>query len=157
MRASTSVCKLANLSTGNRGSTTICTQLIHVTSSARVGSGCWMTKCSESAGASTEHRDRFAAAPGSAPERAASCSRPGSPAAIATARCVLPIPCGTASYCPVSTFEVRICKFGKPKLLMVDETGYLPFEPNATHLFFQLVSRRYERDRILITSNRSIG
>src|SRR6267142_1608629 len=35
--------------------------------------------------------------------------------------------------------------------------GYLPFEPNAAHLFFQLVSRRYERGSMLITSNRSIG
>ena len=35
--------------------------------------------------------------------------------------------------------------FAKPKLLIVDELGYLPFEPNAAHLFFQLVSRRYER------------
>jgi len=30
-------------------------------------------------------------------------------------------------------------------------------EPNAAHLFFQLVSRRYERGAILITSNRSVG
>lgn len=27
----------------------------------------------------------------------------------------------------------------------IDELGYLPFEANAAHLFFQLVSRRYER------------
>ena len=45
--------------------------------------------------------------------------------------------------------------FAKPKLLIVDELGYLPFEPNAAHLFFQLVSRRYERGSMLITSNRS--
>jgi hypothetical protein len=35
--------------------------------------------------------------------------------------------------------------------------GYLPLEPDAAHLFFQLVSRRYERGAILITSNRSVG
>ena len=29
--------------------------------------------------------------------------------------------------------------FGKPKLLNIDEIGYLPFEPNTAHLFF----RRY--------------
>ena len=39
----------------------------------------------------------------------------------------------------------------------LDELGYLPFEPAAAHLFFQLVSRRYERGSMLITSNRSIG
>src|SRR5882757_6565677 len=51
----------------------------------------------------------------------------------------------------------RLTFFWKPKLLIVDEFGYLPFEPNAAHLFFQLVSRRYERGSMLITSNRSIG
>ena len=40
---------------------------------------------------------------------------------------------------------------------LIDELGYLPFEPQAAHLFFQLVSRRYERGSILITSNRSVG
>jgi DNA replication protein DnaC len=44
----------------------------------------------------------------------------------------------------------------KPKLLIIDELGYLPFEPEAAHLFFQLVSRRYERAAMLITSNRSV-
>ena len=53
--------------------------------------------------------------------------------------------------------EDRLTHFCKPKLLIVDELGYLPFEPNAAYLFFQLVSRRYERGRMLITSNRSIG
>ncbi len=42
-------------------------------------------------------------------------------------------------------------------LLIIDELGYLPFEANAAHLFFQLVSRRYEKGSILITSNRSVG
>jgi DNA replication protein DnaC len=39
----------------------------------------------------------------------------------------------------------------------VDELGYLPFEANAAHLFFQLVSRRYERGSMLVTSNRSVA
>ncbi|SFH18649.1 ATP-binding protein, partial [Methylobacterium phyllosphaerae] len=33
----------------------------------------------------------------------------------------------------------------------------LPFEPDAAHLFFQLVSRRYERGAMLVTSNRAVG
>lgn len=37
------------------------------------------------------------------------------------------------------------------------ESGYLPFEANAAHLFFQLVSRRYERGSMLVTSNRSVA
>jgi DNA replication protein DnaC len=53
--------------------------------------------------------------------------------------------------------EERLAFYAKPKLLIVDELGYLPFEPNAAHLFFQLVSRRYERGGLLITSNRSVG
>lgn len=53
--------------------------------------------------------------------------------------------------------EERLGFFAKPKLLIIDELGYLPFETNAAHLFFQLVSRRYERGSLLITSNRSVG
>jgi DNA replication protein DnaC len=53
--------------------------------------------------------------------------------------------------------EDRLLHFSKPKLLIIDELGYLPFEANAAHLFFQLVSRRYERGGMLITSNRAIG
>jgi DNA replication protein DnaC len=53
--------------------------------------------------------------------------------------------------------EERLAQFAKPKLLIIDELGYLPFEPDAAHLFFQLVSRRYERGAILLTSNRSVG
>ena len=53
--------------------------------------------------------------------------------------------------------EEKITSFSKPKLLIVDELGYLPFDPKAAHLFFQLVSRRYEKGSILITSNRSVG
>ena len=45
----------------------------------------------------------------------------------------------------------------KPKLLIVDELGYLPLEPQAAHLFFQLISRRYEKGAMLITTNRNVG
>ena len=53
--------------------------------------------------------------------------------------------------------EERLGFYAKPKLLIIDELGYLPFETNAAHLFFQLVSRRYERGSLLLTSNRSVG
>lgn len=53
--------------------------------------------------------------------------------------------------------EERLLHFAKPKLLIIDELGYLPFEPDAAHLFFQLVSRRYERGAMLVTSNRAVG
>jgi DNA replication protein DnaC len=41
------------------------------------------------------------------------------------------------------------------RLLIVDEVGYLPLERQAANLLFALVSRRYERGSIVITSNRS--
>jgi DNA replication protein DnaC len=53
--------------------------------------------------------------------------------------------------------EKQLTWLARPKLLIIDELGYLPFEANAAHLFFQLVSRRYEKGSILITSNRSVG
>ena len=53
--------------------------------------------------------------------------------------------------------EEKLTQYSKPKLLIVDELGYLPFETNAAHLFFQLVSRRYERGSMMITSNRSVS
>lgn len=53
--------------------------------------------------------------------------------------------------------EEKIIQLSKAKLLIIDELGYLPFDPKAAHLFFQLVSKRYEKGSILITSNRAIG
>lgn len=50
----------------------------------------------------------------------------------------------------------RISALSKPKLLIIDELGYLPFEPENAHLMFQLVCKRYESKSIIITSNRPI-
>ena len=50
----------------------------------------------------------------------------------------------------------QIIFYSKPKLLVVDELGYLPLEKQTAHLFFQLVSRRYERGSMLITTNQTI-
>jgi DNA replication protein DnaC len=43
------------------------------------------------------------------------------------------------------SLDKQLTQFARPKLLIIDELGYLPFEGNAAHLFFQLVSRRYEK------------
>ena len=51
----------------------------------------------------------------------------------------------------------RLTFYAKPKLLVVDELGYLPFEKRSAHLFFQLVARRYERGSMLITTNQLVG
>ena len=45
----------------------------------------------------------------------------------------------------------------KAEAIDLRRNGDLPFEAHAAHLFFQLVSRRYERGSMLITSNRSVG
>lgn len=51
----------------------------------------------------------------------------------------------------------KLTFYAKPKLLIVDELGYLPFEKRSAHLFFQLVARRYERgSSMLITTNQVV-
>ncbi len=55
------------------------------------------------------------------------------------------------------SLQERIRFYCRPSLLIVDEIGYLPVVPGGGNLFFQLVSRRYEKGAILITSNRSVG
>ncbi|MCA1697985.1 MAG: IS21-like element helper ATPase IstB [Actinobacteria bacterium] len=39
-------------------------------------------------------------------------------------------------------------------LLLCDEVGYIPFDPQAANLMFMLVSRRYERASLIVTSNK---
>ena len=53
--------------------------------------------------------------------------------------------------------DEKLLGYTKAKLLIVHELGYLPLEPDAAHLFFQLVSRRYETGAMLITSNRAVA
>lgn len=54
------------------------------------------------------------------------------------------------------TFAEKVAFYCKPKLLVLDELGYLPFEKRTAHLFFQLVARRYERGSMLITTNQPV-
>jgi len=42
-----------------------------------------------------------------------------------------------------------------PKLLIIDEIGYLPLSQTEASLFFRLVVRRYERASLIVTSNKS--
>jgi DNA replication protein DnaC len=42
-----------------------------------------------------------------------------------------------------------------PKLLIIDEIGYLPLSNTEASLFFRLVARRYEHASMIITSNKS--
>ena len=42
-------------------------------------------------------------------------------------------------------------------VLIIDEMGYLPLDDLGATIFFQLVSARYERGSIILTSNKSYG
>jgi len=46
-------------------------------------------------------------------------------------------------------------KYLKPALLILDELGYLPIDKHGADLLFQIISYRYEKGSILITSNRA--
>ncbi|GAB3280351.1 ATP-binding protein [Actinocorallia lasiicapitis] len=51
----------------------------------------------------------------------------------------------------------ELVKLSRVPVLIVDEVGYIPFEPEAANLFFQLVSSRYERASLIVTSNKPFG
>jgi DNA replication protein DnaC len=53
--------------------------------------------------------------------------------------------------------QTELVRLGRYPLLVVDEVGYIPFEPEAANLFFQLVSSRYERASLIVTSNKPFG
>ena len=48
-------------------------------------------------------------------------------------------------------------RLGRIPLLIVDEVGYIPFDPDAASLFFQLVSSRYEQSSLIVSSNKSFS
>lgn len=50
-----------------------------------------------------------------------------------------------------------LVKLGRTPLLIIDEVGYIPFEPEAANLFFQLLSARYEGASLIVTSNKPFG
>jgi DNA replication protein DnaC len=53
--------------------------------------------------------------------------------------------------------QAELVKLCRTPLLVIDEVGYIPFEPEAANLFFQLVSSRYERASLIVTSNKVFG
>lgn len=55
------------------------------------------------------------------------------------------------------TLQSELIRLARYPLLVVDEVGYIPFEPEAANLFFQLVSSRYERASLIVTSNKPFG
>jgi DNA replication protein DnaC len=53
--------------------------------------------------------------------------------------------------------EEKVKQYCIPKVLIIDEIGYIPIDTNGAHLLFQIISRRYEHSSIIITSNRGFG
>ena len=52
----------------------------------------------------------------------------------------------------LSNFMKRLCK---PDLIILDEIGYFDFDEVTANVFFQIVSKRYEKGAMIITSNKS--
>jgi DNA replication protein DnaC len=48
-------------------------------------------------------------------------------------------------------------RLGRIPLVIAEEVGYIPFQGEAANLFFQLVSSRYERASLVVSSNKAFG
>jgi DNA replication protein DnaC len=53
--------------------------------------------------------------------------------------------------------EERLKAYTSPSLLVLDEVGYLPLDKLQSNLLFQVISKRYERGSIIVTSNKSFS
>ena len=51
----------------------------------------------------------------------------------------------------------RMKMLSRIKLLIIDEMGYFPLDRMGASFFSHLVSRRYDRGSIILTSNKSYG
>lgn len=55
------------------------------------------------------------------------------------------------------TIDEKIREVNKQKLLILDELGFIPFTPLQGQLLFELISARYEKKSIIVTSNKMPG
>jgi DNA replication protein DnaC len=53
--------------------------------------------------------------------------------------------------------ERRLHALCTPKLLILDEMGYVPLDQRSAQFLFRLISRRYQKGSIILTSNKSYG
>ena len=53
--------------------------------------------------------------------------------------------------------EERLKLYARYKLLIIDEVGFLPMDNESSKLFFQLISRRYEKHSVIITTNKPLS
>jgi DNA replication protein DnaC len=49
--------------------------------------------------------------------------------------------------------EAKLKHYAKYKILIIDEIGYLPIDKQGANLLFQLISKRYEKNSTIITTN----
>ena len=52
------------------------------------------------------------------------------------------------------SLQAELRRLGFVPLIVVDEVGYIPFDPEAANLMFSLISARYERASVIVTSNK---
>lgn len=57
----------------------------------------------------------------------------------------------------LGTLPKQLASLARPSLLVIDEVGYLPLSRAEANMFFQLVSRRYEKGSTIITSNKTFA
>jgi DNA replication protein DnaC len=50
--------------------------------------------------------------------------------------------------------EAELKKYTRPDLLVIDELGYLPIDHHGANLLFQVITGRYERGSIVLTTNK---
>jgi DNA replication protein DnaC len=55
------------------------------------------------------------------------------------------------------SYPARLRTYLRPSVLILDEIGFLPLEAGQASLLFEVISRRYERGSIILTSNKSYG
>ncbi len=49
----------------------------------------------------------------------------------------------------------KLREYTRPDLLIIDELGYLPIDKHGADLLFQIISQRYERGAIVLTTNKT--
>jgi DNA replication protein DnaC len=52
-----------------------------------------------------------------------------------------------------TTFRRKLTKYASPRVLVIDEVGYLSYDHHAADLLYQVVDRRYEKKSIVLTTN----
>ena len=53
------------------------------------------------------------------------------------------------------TLKTELRRYTTPSLVVLDEVGYLPIDQHGADLLFQVISARYERGSIVLTTNKA--